>query len=46
MVTVAELESYFPHLDEPQRFVTTLEDWIETTEPGSSASTEVDAVRK
>jgi pimeloyl-ACP methyl ester carboxylesterase len=27
---------HFPHLDEPQRFVTTLEDWIETTEPGSS----------
>ena len=30
---VFESAGHFPHLDEPQRFVATLEDWIDTTEP-------------
>jgi pimeloyl-ACP methyl ester carboxylesterase len=29
-----EAAGHFPHLDEPERFVSTLEDWIATTEPG------------
>jgi pimeloyl-ACP methyl ester carboxylesterase len=28
-----ERAGHFPHLDEPERFVATLEDWIATTEP-------------
>jgi pimeloyl-ACP methyl ester carboxylesterase len=28
-----ERSGHFPHLDEPERFVRTLEDWIATTEP-------------
>jgi pimeloyl-ACP methyl ester carboxylesterase len=28
-----ERAGHFPHLDEPDRFVRTLEDWIDTTEP-------------
>jgi pimeloyl-ACP methyl ester carboxylesterase len=32
---VFEKAGHFPHLDEPHRFVETLEDWIATTEPGS-----------
>jgi pimeloyl-ACP methyl ester carboxylesterase len=28
-----ERAGHFPHLDEPERFVRTLEDWIATTEP-------------
>jgi pimeloyl-ACP methyl ester carboxylesterase len=28
-----ERAGHFPHLDEPRRFVATLEDWIATTEP-------------
>jgi len=28
-----ERAGHFPHLDEPKRFVATLEDWIATTEP-------------
>jgi pimeloyl-ACP methyl ester carboxylesterase len=31
-----ERAGHFPHLDEPERFVATLEDWIATTEPGGS----------
>lgn len=29
-----EAAGHFPHLDEPERFVATLEEWIATTEPG------------
>jgi pimeloyl-ACP methyl ester carboxylesterase len=29
-----EAAGHFPHLDEPERFVSTFEDWIATTEPG------------
>jgi pimeloyl-ACP methyl ester carboxylesterase len=29
-----EAAGHFPHLDEPERFVATLTDWIATTEPG------------
>jgi pimeloyl-ACP methyl ester carboxylesterase len=29
-----ERAGHFPHLDEPDRFVRTLEEWIATTEPG------------
>jgi pimeloyl-ACP methyl ester carboxylesterase len=29
-----EAAGHFPHLDEPDRFVATLEDWIATTQPG------------
>ncbi len=29
-----EAAGHFPHLDEPERFVATFEDWIATTEPG------------
>jgi hypothetical protein len=28
-----ERSGHFPHLDEPERFVRTLGDWIATTEP-------------
>jgi len=28
-----ERAGHFPHLDEPERFIATLEDWIATTEP-------------
>jgi pimeloyl-ACP methyl ester carboxylesterase len=28
-----EAAGHFPHLDEPDRFVAALEDWIATTEP-------------
>ena len=28
-----ERAGHFPHLDEPERFVRTVEDWIATTEP-------------
>jgi pimeloyl-ACP methyl ester carboxylesterase len=31
---VFESAGHFPHLDEPERFVATLEDWIATTAPG------------
>jgi pimeloyl-ACP methyl ester carboxylesterase len=31
-----EAAGHFPHLDEPERFVATLEDWIATSEPGHS----------
>jgi len=31
-----EAAGHFPHLDEPERFVATLEDWIATTQPGRS----------
>jgi pimeloyl-ACP methyl ester carboxylesterase len=31
-----EAAGHFPFLDEPERFVATLEDWIATTEPGHS----------
>jgi pimeloyl-ACP methyl ester carboxylesterase len=31
-----ERSGHFPHLDEPERFVATLEDWIETTEPAAA----------
>jgi pimeloyl-ACP methyl ester carboxylesterase len=31
-----EAAGHFPYLDEPERFVATLEDWIATTEPGDS----------
>ncbi len=31
-----ERAGHFPHLDEPDRFVRTLEDWIATTEPSRS----------
>ncbi len=31
-----EAAGHFPHLDEPERFVAILEDWIATTEPGHS----------
>jgi pimeloyl-ACP methyl ester carboxylesterase len=31
-----EAAGHFPHLDEPERFVATLEEWIATTEPGNS----------
>jgi pimeloyl-ACP methyl ester carboxylesterase len=31
---VFEHAGHFPHLDEPERFVATLEEWIDTTEPG------------
>jgi pimeloyl-ACP methyl ester carboxylesterase len=30
---VFERAGHFPHLDEPERFIGTLEDWIATTEP-------------
>jgi pimeloyl-ACP methyl ester carboxylesterase len=32
---VFESAGHFPHLDEPERFVRTVRDWIETTEPGA-----------
>jgi pimeloyl-ACP methyl ester carboxylesterase len=32
---VFEGAGHFPHLDEPSRFIVTLEDWIETTEPAT-----------
>jgi pimeloyl-ACP methyl ester carboxylesterase len=32
---VFESAGHFPHLDEPERFVSTVRDWIETTEPGT-----------
>jgi pimeloyl-ACP methyl ester carboxylesterase len=31
---IFEAAGHFPHLDEPDRFVSTLEDWIATTTPG------------
>jgi pimeloyl-ACP methyl ester carboxylesterase len=31
-----EAAGHFPQLDEPERFVATLENWIATTEPGHS----------
>ncbi len=31
-----ERSGHFPHLDEPKRFVATLEDWIAATEPAAS----------
>jgi pimeloyl-ACP methyl ester carboxylesterase len=31
-----EAAGHFPHLDEPDRFVSTFEDWIATTHPGDS----------
>jgi pimeloyl-ACP methyl ester carboxylesterase len=31
-----EAAGHFPHLDEPERFVATLEDWIATTQPGAA----------
>ena len=31
---VFESAGHFPHLDEPERFVKTLRDWIQNTEPG------------
>jgi pimeloyl-ACP methyl ester carboxylesterase len=33
---VFERSGHFPHLDEPDRFVRTLQDWIATTEPGDT----------
>jgi pimeloyl-ACP methyl ester carboxylesterase len=33
---VFERSGHFPHLDEPERFVRTLEDWIANTEPGDT----------
>jgi pimeloyl-ACP methyl ester carboxylesterase len=33
---VFESSGHFPHLDQPERFVETLEDWIATTEPGAA----------
>ena len=33
---VFESSGHFPHLDRPERFVRTLEDWIETTEPAAA----------
>jgi pimeloyl-ACP methyl ester carboxylesterase len=31
---IFEAAGHFPHLDEPDRFVATLREWIESTEPG------------
>ena len=31
-----EAAGHFPQLDEPERFVATLEDWTATTQPGRS----------
>jgi pimeloyl-ACP methyl ester carboxylesterase len=31
-----EAAGHFPHLDEPERFVAALEEWIATTEPGQA----------
>jgi pimeloyl-ACP methyl ester carboxylesterase len=31
-----EAAGHFPHLDEPERFVATLTDWVATTEPGNA----------
>ena len=31
-----EAAGHFPHLDEPERFVATLEDWMASTEPGEA----------
>jgi pimeloyl-ACP methyl ester carboxylesterase len=33
---VFERSGHFPHLDEPDRFARTLQDWIATTEPGNA----------
>jgi pimeloyl-ACP methyl ester carboxylesterase len=33
---VFERSGHFPHLDEPERFVHTVRDWITTTEPGDT----------
>jgi pimeloyl-ACP methyl ester carboxylesterase len=42
-----EAAGHFPHLDEPDRFVATLEDWIATTEPGNGDEGRFrDAVRR
>ncbi|MGN6872396.1 MAG: alpha/beta fold hydrolase [Solirubrobacteraceae bacterium] len=42
-----EAAGHFPQLDEPERFVATLEDWIATTEPGHSDDARFrDAVRR
>jgi pimeloyl-ACP methyl ester carboxylesterase len=42
-----EAAGHFPHLDEPERFVATFEDWIATTEPGRSDDGRFrDAVRR
>lgn len=42
-----EAAGHFPYLDEPERFVATLEDWIATTEPGHSDDARFrDAVRR
>jgi pimeloyl-ACP methyl ester carboxylesterase len=35
-LTVFESAGHFPHLDEPERFVRTLREWIETTEPATT----------
>lgn len=32
-----ERAGHFPHLDEPQRFLATIEDWIATTEPSRTS---------
>ena len=34
-----ERAGHFPHLDEPERFVAVLEDWIATTEPARAPTT-------
>ncbi len=42
-----EAAGHFPHLDEPERFVATLQNWIATTEPGHSDDARFrDAVRR
>ncbi len=42
-----EAAGHFPHLDEPARFVATLENWVATTEPGHSDDAGFrDAVRR
>jgi pimeloyl-ACP methyl ester carboxylesterase len=38
-----ERAGHFPHLDEPERFVATVEDWIATTEPSQGDETRIRA---
>jgi pimeloyl-ACP methyl ester carboxylesterase len=43
---VFERSGHFPHLDEPDRFVNTIRDWLATTEPGDTNADQFrDAIR-